>query len=54
MGIIIVKSMVSQALIEFLAGSRSVFRSLHFIANQLGDLSMQERTMGQNDRAYTA
>jgi hypothetical protein len=40
-----VKSMASQALIKFLAGSRSMFGSLHFIANQFGDLNMQESTM---------
>jgi hypothetical protein len=42
MRIIIMKSMVSHALIMFSSSSRFVFGSMHFVANQLGDLSMQE------------
>jgi hypothetical protein len=42
MKIIVMKSMASQALTKFSLGSSFVFRSLHFIANQLGELSMQE------------
>jgi hypothetical protein len=49
MRIVIVKLMASQALIKFLLGSRYVFRSLHFITNRLGDLSMLEMTTAQND-----
>jgi hypothetical protein len=42
MKIIIVKSMEFQALIKFSPVSRFMFRSLHFITNQLGDMIMQE------------
>jgi hypothetical protein len=50
MGTIIVKSMTFQGLAKFSLGSRFVFESLHFIANQLGDLTMHlsnKRIRGQ-------
>jgi hypothetical protein len=48
MGIINVKLIALQALATFLWGVRFVFGSLHFIANQLGDLSMKELEQQEN------
>jgi hypothetical protein len=37
-----VRSMAFESVTMFLPGSRLVFRSLHFVADKMGDLSLQE------------